>query len=78
MDSRLLTANELGIRLEIVGGIPLWEAHPRTSTGRPSTASAPPSRRPKRKMVLHVRRDGARHGVSPLEIGLECGCRVVV
>jgi Uma2 family endonuclease len=29
-------------------------------------------------VVLHVRRDGARHGVSPMEIGLECGCRVVV
>jgi len=28
MDSRLLSANELGIRLEIVGGIPLWEAQP--------------------------------------------------
>ena len=25
---RLLQANELGIRLEIVGGLPLWEAHP--------------------------------------------------
>lgn len=28
MDTRLLTAAELGIRLEIVGGIPLWEAQP--------------------------------------------------
>jgi hypothetical protein len=28
MDSRLLTADELGVRLEIVGGIPLWEAQP--------------------------------------------------
>lgn len=28
MDSRLLTAAELGVRLEIVGGIPLWEAQP--------------------------------------------------
>lgn len=24
----LLQANELGVRLEIVGGLPLWEAHP--------------------------------------------------
>jgi Uma2 family endonuclease len=28
MDRKLLTAAELGIRLEIVGGIPLWEAQP--------------------------------------------------
>jgi Uma2 family endonuclease len=28
MDTKLLTAAELGIRLEIVGGIPLWEAQP--------------------------------------------------
>jgi hypothetical protein len=28
MDTRLLTAAELGIRLEIVGGIPVWEAQP--------------------------------------------------
>ncbi len=25
---RLLAADELGVRLEIVGGLPLWEAHP--------------------------------------------------
>ena len=28
MDERLLRADELGVRLEIVGGLPLWEAHP--------------------------------------------------
>lgn len=28
LTSRLLSANELGIRLEIVGGMPLWEAQP--------------------------------------------------
>lgn len=28
MDRKLLTAAEIGIRLEIVGGIPLWEAQP--------------------------------------------------
>lgn len=28
MDSRFLRADELGIRLEIVGGLPIWEAHP--------------------------------------------------
>jgi hypothetical protein len=28
MDQRLLRANELGIRLEIVGGLPLWEPQP--------------------------------------------------
>ena len=28
MNPNLLTANELGVRLEIVAGIPLWEAQP--------------------------------------------------
>lgn len=28
MDWRLLQADELGVRLEIVGGLPLWEPHP--------------------------------------------------
>lgn len=28
MDERLLRADELGVRLEIVGGLPIWEAHP--------------------------------------------------
>jgi len=28
MDPIFLSANELGIRLEIVGGLPIWEAHP--------------------------------------------------
>ena len=28
MDSRLLHADELGIRLEMVGGLPIWEPHP--------------------------------------------------
>jgi hypothetical protein len=28
IDSRLLTADQLGIRLEIVNGLPIWEAQP--------------------------------------------------
>lgn len=28
MDSRFLRADELGVRLEIVGGIPIWEPSP--------------------------------------------------
>jgi len=28
-------------------------------------------------VVLHVRRDGVRHGLSPMAIELECGCGVV-
>jgi Uma2 family endonuclease len=28
MDSKLLQANDLGVRLEIVDGLPIWEAHP--------------------------------------------------
>ncbi|MEI7867950.1 MAG: hypothetical protein WCI11_08655 [Candidatus Methylumidiphilus sp.] len=29
-------------------------------------------------VVLHVRRDGVRHGLSPMAIEFECGCGVVV
>jgi hypothetical protein len=28
MDERFLKANELGIRLEIMDGLPVWEPHP--------------------------------------------------
>jgi hypothetical protein len=28
MDAKFLRANELGIRLEIVGGLPIWEPQP--------------------------------------------------
>jgi len=28
MDSKFLRADELGIRLEMVGGLPIWEPHP--------------------------------------------------
>ncbi len=28
MDAKFLRADELGIRLEIVAGLPIWEAHP--------------------------------------------------
>ena len=28
LDQRFLRADELGIRLEIVGGLPIWETHP--------------------------------------------------
>ena len=28
MDSKFLRADELGIRLEIIGGLPIWEPHP--------------------------------------------------
>src|SRR5436853_7908148 len=28
MDEKFLRADDLGIRLEIVGGLPIWEAHP--------------------------------------------------
>jgi Uma2 family endonuclease len=28
MDPNFLRADELGVRLEIVGGLPIWEAHP--------------------------------------------------
>ncbi|HWP00205.1 MAG TPA: Uma2 family endonuclease [Methylococcus sp.] len=159
MDPRLLTADELGVRLEIVGGIPLWEAQPVykhqkaidriRATIEPVTAGgcgcihvsdvyvsfsdgslrrpdiAIFCREPEEEeeaiklipeavieviskgyeykdleiglnfylaqgvkdvvvfnpytlVVLHARRDGARHELSPQAILLECGCRVTV
>ncbi|HYQ91855.1 MAG TPA: Uma2 family endonuclease [Candidatus Competibacteraceae bacterium] len=55
MDSKFLRADELGIRLEIVGGLPIWESHPvykhqkaidriRSSLG-PATSSTLPAQR---------------------------------
>lgn len=159
MDSRLLQAEELGVRLEIVNGLPIWEAQPvykhqkavdriRDSIESTNEAScecihaadvyvsfpdgslkrpdisvfcrepdeedeaitlvpeavieiiskgyeakdlqiAPPFYlsqgvkdivvfNPYTLAVLHVRRDGAHQLVSPVEILLECGCRVLV
>ncbi|MBN1148951.1 MAG: hypothetical protein JXA78_16960 [Anaerolineales bacterium] len=37
MDPVLLQADELGIRLEIVGGLPIWEA-------KPARPACPPGR----------------------------------
>jgi Uma2 family endonuclease len=159
MNPRLLSANELGIRLEIVGGIPLWEARPVykhqkavdriRATIKPCAGAAcgcvhvadvyvsfpdgslkrpdisifcrePDEEEeaiklvpeavieviskgyefkdleigpqfylaqgvkdvvvfnPYTQVVLHVRRDKVEHGISPLAIGLECGCGVMV
>ncbi len=159
MDPRLLNANELGIRLEIVGGIPLWEAQPvykhqkaidrirasikpcegqtcgcvhvadvyiyfpDGSLKRPdiSIFCREPEEddeavklipeavieviskgyefkdleigpnfylaqgvkdvvvfNPYTLVVLHVRRDGAKHGLSPMAVALECGCGLTV
>jgi Uma2 family endonuclease len=159
MNPHLLTANELGVRLEIVGGIPLWEARPvykhqkavdiiRASI-KPAEGSAclcvhvadvyisfpdgslkrpdisifcrePDEEEeaiklipeavveviskgyefkdleigpnfylaqgvkdvivfnPYTQVVLHVRKDKVEHGISPLQILLQCGCRVTV
>lgn len=160
MDARLLRANELGVRLEIVGGLPIWEAQPLykhqkaidiiRATIKPSSATSTCEcvhiadvyinfpdgslkrpdisifcREPEEQeeaikhipeavieviskgyeykdlelapnfylaqgikdiiifnpytlVVLHVRRDGVTHDVSPRKINLECGCEVVV
>lgn len=159
MDSRLLQAEELGVKLEIVNGLPIWEAQPvykhqkavdriretiepRTdaacscihaadvyvsfpdgSLKRPDISVfcrepdeedeaiklvpeavieiiskgheakdlqiAPPFYlaqgvkdvvvfNPYTLAVLHVRRDGSRQLISPVEIELECGCLVEV
>jgi hypothetical protein len=157
---RLLSANELGVRLEIVGGIPLWEAQPvykrqkavdRIRAGiqarKDSDACAcihvadvyvsfpdgslkrpdisifcrePDEEEeaiklipeavievigkgyefkdleigpnfylaqgvkdvvvfnPYTQVVLHVRKDRVQHGISPMEIELECGCSAMV
>jgi Uma2 family endonuclease len=159
MDHHLLTAAELGIRLEIVGGIPLWEAQPlykhqkAIDRIRATIAPGPGStcacvhaadvyvsfpdgslkrpdisifcREPAEEeeairlipeavveviskgyeykdleigpnfylaqgvkdilvfnpytlVVLHVRRDGAAHHLSPVTLALECGCTVTL
>jgi Uma2 family endonuclease len=159
MDTPFLTAAELGIRLEIVGGIPLWEAQPlykhQKAVDRIRASIKPCAgancgcvhvadvyvsfsdgslkrpdisifcREPDEEetaitlipeavveviskgyeykdleigpnfylaqgvkdvlvfnpytlVVLHVRRDGVAHHLSPVEIPLECGCSVVV
>ena len=159
MDSRLLQAEELGIKLEIVNGLPIWEAQPVyrhqravdriRSTIVPVTATAcqcvhiadvyvsfpngslkrpdisifcrepdeeeeaialvpeavieiiskgyeakdlqigPPFYlsqgvkdivvfNPYTLAVLHVHQDGAEQHISPVEIGLACGCTVTV
>ena len=155
----LLTANELGVRLEIVAGIPLWEAQPVykhqkavdriRATIRPGEGAAcqcvhaadvyvsfpdgslkrpdisifcrePDEEEeaiklvpeavieviskgyeykdleigpnfylaqgvkdvvvfnPYTLVVLHVRKDKVEHGLSPMEIPLQCGCRITV
>ncbi len=159
MDARLLQAESLGVKLEIVNGLPIWEAQPVyrhqravdqvRSTIQPSLNKAcqcihiadvyvsfpdgslkrpdisifcrepdedeaaitlvpeavieiiskgyeakdlqiaPPFylsqgvkdvlvMNPYTLAVLHVRRDGAKHYISPVELELECGCRVTV
>lgn len=159
MNPQLLAAEELGIRLEIVGGIPLWEAQPvykhQKAVDRIRASIAPITdsacscvhvadvyvsfpdgslkrpdisvfcREPDEEdeaiklipeavieviskgyefkdleigpnfylaqgvkdvivmnpytlVVLHVRRDKVEHLISPVEINLECGCRVTV
>lgn len=159
MNPHLLTANELGIRLEIIGGMPLWEAQPvykhqkaidRIRASIKPIANPPcecvhvsdvyvafadgslkrpdisifchePDEEdeaiklvpeavieviskgyefkdleigpnfylaqgvkdvvvfnPYTQVVLHVRKDKVEHGISPLEIPLQCGCQVTV
>ena len=56
MDPKFIRADELGIRLEIVGGLPIWESHPvykhqkaidriRSNLGH-ATSSSLPAQRP--------------------------------
>ncbi len=161
MLEKFLKADELGIRLEIVGGLPLWEAHPvlkhqkAVDRIRDTIEKAPSSDEtgcscfhysdvyvqfpdgslkrpdisifcrepdeedeavsmvpeavveviskgyeakdlvigpqfylaqnvkdvvvfnPYTSFVIHIRRDGVKHLVSPVEIVLECGCRCI-
>ena len=165
MNSRFLRADELGIRLEIVGGLPIWEPHPvykhqkavdriRSTIQGVSSSSDEQAydcacihtpnvyisfpdgslkrpdisifgQEPEEEeeaitlipeavievvskgyeakdleigphfylsqgvkdvvvfdpytlLVLHVRRDGVTHQISPIEVILECGCKCVV
>ena len=67
MDPILLQADELGIRLEIVGGLPIWEAKPLIRHQRAID-----------RLRDSIHRDGVTRQISPVMIDLECGCRCEV
>ncbi len=63
----LLRADELGLRLEI--GPPFY-----LSQGVKDVVVFDPAT----LLVLHVRSDRATRQIAPVEVELECGCRVSV
>jgi hypothetical protein len=85
MDWRLLQADELGIRLEIVGGLPIWEAAPvwkhqkAIDRIRESIEKLPqPIDSDEACACIHIRKNRVTRQVSPVTIDLECGCRCTV
>jgi hypothetical protein len=85
MDSRLLQADELGVCLGIVAGLPIWEAQPVSrhqkaiNRIRASIATVDEAGCGCIHVAeVHVRRDGVAHPVSPVTITFDCGCVVSV
>jgi hypothetical protein len=58
MDPKFLEADKIGIRLELVNGLPLWEAHPvvlhQLEIDRIRKSIKPPSKKHKRCDCIHV------------------------
>jgi len=70
---QFLRAEQLGVRLEIVGGLPIGPRFYLSQAVKDVVVFDPDT-----LLVLHVRRDGASRQISPVVLGLECGCVVNV
>jgi len=90
IDPKFLKAEEPGIRLEVVSGLPIWEAHPvwkhqkaidrirTTITPGLSSSCSCIAFDPTSLLVLHARRDKTVRLTSPQKLSLECGCELSV
>jgi hypothetical protein len=80
LEERFANASELGIRLERVAGLTLWEAHPVYKHQAESAIRSIPTRvdvvtlDPRTKEVRRYKTDAVTHYISPVEIVFECGC----
>lgn len=73
VDPKFVRAEELGIRLEVVRGLPIWEAAPSLRHQRAVIVLDPIT-----LLVLHVTGTRATREVSPQVIELACGCKLGV
>jgi len=70
----LIRADDFGVRLEIVGGLPVWEASPVLRHQKQDVVVF----NPHTLVVLHITQKGAERHISPVALLLECGCQCVV